>query len=121
LSAASSYTDPSARSTRSCSSSRSTTASARSSYSTSAPAQLTDGGRLLFLADAIYDDFYVPWGVRLDGAAAFMAAQQGWLELGFRRDFFEAELAARGFTSTWDVLGWLGPYGTVLVADRTSA
>lgn len=81
-------------------------------------AQLSPGGRLMFLADAIYDDFYVPWGVRLDGPAAFMAAQQGWLELGFRRDFFEAELAGRGFVSTWEILPWLGAYGTVLVAER---
>jgi SAM-dependent methyltransferase len=79
---------------------------------------LAPRGRLLFVADAIYDDFYAPWGVRLDGSAAFMAAQQGWLELGFRRDFFEAELVARGLTPTWEVLPWLAAYGTVLVAAR---
>jgi len=79
---------------------------------------LSASGRIVFIAEAIYDDFYAPWGVRLDGSAAFMAAQQGWLELGFRRDFFERELAQRGFDVSWEVLPWLGAYGTVMVAQR---
>jgi SAM-dependent methyltransferase len=82
---------------------------------------LTADGRLLFVADAIYDDFYAPWGVRLDGSAALMAHGQGWLELGFRRDFLEQELVARGFSTSWEVLAWLGPYGTVLTATRAGA
>jgi SAM-dependent methyltransferase len=80
---------------------------------------LAPGGRLLFLADAVYDDFYAPWGVRLDGAACLMAANHGWLELGFRRAFLEDVLADRGFTTTWQVLPWLGDYGTVLSATLT--
>jgi SAM-dependent methyltransferase len=80
--------------------------------------QLAPDGRMLFVAEAVYDDFYAPWGVRLDGSAAFMAAQQGWLELGFRRDFFTEQLESRGFEVGWEVLPWLGAYGTVLTADR---
>ncbi len=73
-------------------------------------------GRLLFIAEAIYDDFYVPWGHRLDGAAAYRSAQRGWLELGFRRDFFTAELEARGFTVTWELLPHLDAFGTIMLA-----
>lgn len=80
--------------------------------------QLDDDGRILFVAEAIYDDFYVPWGVRLDGAATFMTAQNGWLELGFRRDFFTSELERRGFAVTWETLPWLGAYGTMMCATR---
>ncbi len=83
-------------------------------------AHLRDGGRMLFVADALYDDFYAPWGGRLDGAAAFVTAQYGWLELGFRRDFFTAELEARGFDVSWKTWPWLGAYGTVLAATRRS-
>lgn len=81
-------------------------------------AQLTPDGRILFVADAFYDDFHAPWGVRLDGAAAFVTAQYGWLELGFRRDFFTAELEQRGFDVTWQTWPWLGAYGTVLTAIK---
>lgn len=81
-------------------------------------AMLTPGGRMLFVADAIYDDFHAPWGVRLDGAAAFVTAQHGWLELGFQRPFLTAELDARGFDVTWKTWPWLGAYGTVLTAQK---
>jgi len=40
-------------------------------------AMLNPGGTLLFVAEAFYDGFYAPWGVRLDGSAAFMTAQEG--------------------------------------------
>ena len=79
-------------------------------------ALLNDGGVLLFVAEAFYDGFYAPWGVRLDGSAAFMTAQEGWLELGFSRQFIEAELSARGYVTSWSVLDHLGPYGTFMVA-----
>lgn len=86
-------------------------------------ALLNDGGTMLFVAEAFYDGFYAPWGVRLDGSAAFMTAQQGWLELGFSRPFIESELDKRGFTTAWTTLEHLGPYGTFMTArldrDRT--
>lgn len=81
-------------------------------------AALRQGGRLLFAADAIYDHFWAPWGIRLDGSAAIMMAQEGWLELGFERAFFEAQLHARSMTTTWQVLDHLGPYGTFLEATK---
>ncbi len=55
--------------------------------------QLAVGGRILFAADGIYDDFRAPWGVRLDDEAALMTARHGWLELGFFRPFLEGEIA----------------------------
>ena len=81
--------------------------------------QLSAGGRILFAADAIYDDFYAPWGVRLDGPAAFMAAQHGWLELGFSRPFLQKELRRRGFEVVWERRPELGLYGTFLTATHT--
>ena len=44
---------------------------------------LNPGGRLIFVADAIYDGFHAPWGLRLDGSAVYVARRYGWLELGF--------------------------------------
>jgi SAM-dependent methyltransferase len=33
-------------------------------------------------------DFPEPWGLRLDGPSLFDIRTKGWLELGFREDFF---------------------------------
>lgn len=81
-------------------------------------AQLAIGGRIIFAADAIYDNYHAPWGVRLDGSAAFMTATHGWLELGFSRPFLEEELHKRGFDVMWEVRPELGAYGTFLTATR---
>jgi 2-polyprenyl-3-methyl-5-hydroxy-6-metoxy-1,4-benzoquinol methylase len=81
---------------------------------------LTTGGQLLFVAEPIYGDYFTPWGVRLDGAATYMTAHQGWLELGFDRAFFETELRDRGFDVAWHVQPQHGPYGTFLVATATA-
>ena len=81
-------------------------------------AMLRPGGKLVFLADAIYDDFYCPWGIRLDGDAVYMARHAGWLELGFERSFMYRELRARGFRLEEMVSPELGGYGTLLVAHQ---
>jgi len=80
--------------------------------------QLRPGGRMILLADAIYDGFYCPWGVRLDGSATFMARSVGWLELGFEREFFYRQLAIRGFEVEDHRSSELGAYGTLIVATR---
>jgi SAM-dependent methyltransferase len=77
---------------------------------------LREGGMMLFVSEAIYDGFHAPWGMRLDGSATFMTAQEGWLELGFDRHFFEAELRSRGLVTEWTKLDHLGPYGTFMTA-----
>lgn len=60
---------------------------------------LNPGGKIFFGAEPINNDFKVPWGVRLDGEALWVARRAGWMELGFRNDFF-SELLSR--------MGWLG-------------
>jgi len=78
---------------------------------------LRPGGRLLFVADAIYEGFHAPWGVRLDGQAAYMARRFGWLELGFEREFFLAQLERRGLVVETGYSDYLGPYGAYISAD----
>jgi len=80
--------------------------------------QLAPGGHIIFAADAIYDDFHAPWGVRLDGSAVFMAAKFGWLELGYSRPFLEGELRKHGFDVVWETLPELNAYGTFLTATQ---
>lgn len=60
---------------------------------------LNPGGKIYFGAEPINDGFKVPWGVRLDGESLFVARRSGWMELGFRPEFF-AELLLR--------TGWRG-------------
>ena len=81
---------------------------------------LSAGGSLVFLADAVYDNFYCPWGVRLDGAATFMSRHAGWLELGFDRSFFYRELNARGFAITERRTHDLGAYGSLQIARQVA-
>lgn len=79
---------------------------------------LAPDGLLVFLSDAVYDGFYCPWGVRIDGSATFMTRYAGWLELGFERGFFNDELAKRGLTSEVHWEPSLGAYGHMIVARR---
>lgn len=82
-------------------------------------ASLKVGGRLIFVAEAIYENFHVPWGIRLDGYALLMSSQAGWLELGFDRAFFHDQLNRRGFELEEQVLPHLGAHGTFLVGVKT--
>jgi SAM-dependent methyltransferase len=81
-------------------------------------AALAPGGRLVFVADAFYEDYYAPWGLRPDGGAALMSANEGWLELGFDRGFFRDQLHRRGLTTTWEHVEHLGAHGTYLIGTR---
>jgi phospholipid N-methyltransferase len=77
------------------------------------------GGRVLFAAEPISDIFLHPWGLRLDGESLWAIRKHGWLELGFRPDYFEKTLAHFGWSSTQvncTDTGW----GAVVVARRTS-
>jgi 2-polyprenyl-3-methyl-5-hydroxy-6-metoxy-1,4-benzoquinol methylase len=58
---------------------------------------LAEGGKILFAAEPIEDDFPVPWGVRLDGISVWSIRKFGWLELGFRTDYFTALMARHGW------------------------
>lgn len=79
---------------------------------------LAPGGSLVFLADAVYDGFYCPWGVRTDGSATFMTRYAGWLELGFERQFFNSELNRRGLQTSVHSEPTLAAYGHLIVATR---
>lgn len=80
--------------------------------------QLTPGGRLVFIAEAVYEGFELPWGVRLDGTAAYMARRFGWLELGFERSFFLGHLRSRGLSVTETRKDGLGSYGYMITAEK---
>jgi len=60
--------------------------------------KLSQDGRVYFLHDVITNDFDRPWGVvRYDGETIAQIRFRGWLELGYRLDFFEQLLHKTGF------------------------
>ena len=59
--------------------------------------QLAPDGTILFAGEPIFNDFPKPWGLRLDGASLWEIRTKGWLELGFREDFFLRVLAETGW------------------------
>lgn len=54
-------------------------------------------GRLFFAGEPITADFPMPWGLRLDGNSLWAIRKNGWLELGFREDYFARALAETGW------------------------
>jgi SAM-dependent methyltransferase len=77
------------------------------------------GGAVVFGGEPVHDDFPVPWGVRTDGRSLWAIRHHGWLELGFRTDFFVGLLARHGWSAqvfaSDDV-----PWQRVFVARRAS-
>lgn len=61
---------------------------------------LLPGGKIYFGAEPIDGRFATPWGIRLDGESLFVARRFGWMELGFRSDFFEELLSRTGWVGT---------------------
>jgi 2-polyprenyl-3-methyl-5-hydroxy-6-metoxy-1,4-benzoquinol methylase len=82
-------------------------------------------GQVVFAGEPISADFPIPWGLRLDGQSLWAIRQQGWLELGFREDYFLDLLHRSGWTATKSVCSELtgaeAGWGTVYVARRTAA
>ncbi|MBA4066918.1 MAG: hypothetical protein C0501_25070 [Isosphaera sp.] len=75
------------------------------------------GGAVVFGGEPITDDFPVPWGVRTDGRSLWAIRTQGWLELGFRTDYFPGLLARHGWSA--EVHGSADvPWQRVFVARR---
>jgi len=58
---------------------------------------LAPGGRVFFGAEPISDGFPMPWGLRLDGCSLWAIRKHGWMELGFRDDYFQDALARTGW------------------------
>ena len=59
--------------------------------------RLAEGGIVMFAGEPVFRDFPKPWGLRLDGASLWEIRTKGWLELGFREDFFREALARTGW------------------------
>ena len=80
---------------------------------------LNSGGLVCFGAEPITDDFPIPWGLRMDGESLWAIRQNGWLELGFNRDYFDQALSRHGFLAIEHV-GSDGPWSKALIAKRKS-
>jgi ubiquinone/menaquinone biosynthesis C-methylase UbiE len=78
---------------------------------------LAPGGRVLFAAEPVEDEFYLPWGPRLDGESLWAIRRNGWFELGFRRSYFVEALRRAGWSAT-DVDVPAGPPVRIIVAQR---
>ncbi len=55
-------------------------------------------GKIYFAAEPITNIFPLPWTLRMDGESLFVIRKHGWMELGFRSDFFSDLLIQTG----WD-------------------
>lgn len=75
------------------------------------------GGAVLFAGEPVADDFPIPWGLRRDGRSLWCVRRHGWLELGFRTDYFVGLLERHGWAvevrASRDV-----PWNRVFVARR---
>lgn len=78
---------------------------------------LAPGGKVLFAAEPITDDFPQPWGLRLDGESLWAIRKQGWLELGFQETYFRGLLDRHGWNVDKTVCTET-PWGVVFVARR---
>ncbi len=61
--------------------------------------RLAPGGVLILAGEPVLADFHKPWGLRLDGASIYDIRTKGWLELGFREDFFNQLLERTGWSA----------------------
>jgi ubiquinone/menaquinone biosynthesis C-methylase UbiE len=71
---------------------------------------LSPKGKIFFGAEPIVPDFPMPWGLRLDGNSLWAIRKNGWLELGFRDDYFREALNRTGWSAQKVVSkdqGWL--------------
>ncbi len=80
-------------------------------------AMVAPGGRLVFAAEPVERRFWQPWGLRLDGESLWAIRRNGWLELGFRRDYFLEALRRAGWRAEL-VACSATPWGQAWVARR---
>jgi 2-polyprenyl-3-methyl-5-hydroxy-6-metoxy-1,4-benzoquinol methylase len=60
--------------------------------------RLNPGGRLILAGEPLFDeDWFYPWGLRLDGQSVWAIGTHGWMELGFKRSYLETLLRSSGF------------------------
>lgn len=81
------------------------------------PGLLAEGGSVCFAGEPVSDHFPCPWGLRLDGMSALSIRKYGWMELGFRTDYFMGLLWREGWEAkrfpSLDV-----PHQSVIIARR---
>jgi len=81
------------------------------------------GGQVVFAGEPISAGFPIPWGLRLDGESLWAIRRYGWLELGFREDYFINLFARHGWSVTKAVSADLeathSGWGTVYTARRS--
>jgi len=78
------------------------------------------GGKVIFAAEPITDNFPIPWGLRLDGESLWAIRRHGWLELGFQETYFRQLLSQHGWSLHKEVCT-ATPWGEVLIASRSQA
>ena len=104
---------------RCCSSNASTIALNTRPWWPRSTGSVAPGGKVLFAAEPILDQFPIPWGLRLDGESLWAIRKHGWLELGFQETYFRGLLARHG----WQVAKVTCPetlWGNILVATRAN-
>ena len=78
---------------------------------------LSEGGIACFAAEPIVEDFPIPWGLRMDGESVWAISRNGWMELGFRSDYF-AEMLERAGWGCDTYQGSDSPLASVRIARR---
>jgi len=78
---------------------------------------LNEGGKIIFAAEPITDDFPIPWGLRLDGESLWAIRNFGWCELGFQETYFR-ELMSRNNLKITKYSCPETPWGTIFIAER---
>lgn len=73
-------------------------------------------GRVYFSSELIHDDFPVPWGLHPYGYALWTIRRHGWLELGFRTDYFLDLLKRHGWAC--EIVNYPGASLTPLFVAR---
>ena len=77
------------------------------------------GGKVVFAAEPILDEFPIAWGLRLDGESLWAIRRNGWLELGFQETYFRGLLDRHGWKVD-KVVCTETPWGVAFVARRKS-
>jgi SAM-dependent methyltransferase len=83
-------------------------------------AVVAPGGRVYFAAEPIEDEYYAPWGPRLDGESLWAIRKNGWFELGFRTSYFFGALRRSGWSAEVVDCAAL-PSARVVVAHRLAS
>lgn len=78
---------------------------------------VSPGGKIVFAAEPISDDFPIPWGFRLDGESLWAIRKHGWCELGFQETYFRELMDRHGWVLSKHVCPET-PWGVVFVATR---